>query len=113
LYETFIDSSAHLGKLFVAVVNSELSDKMMSYNRSESVTKNLYSFGGSYVAVEREYRDFSVPVAPSGGTVYLIIKQFEEIEVYVINVQRDVESIVLHLYEVCDLQGHHVENVLV
>jgi hypothetical protein len=54
MYETFWGLSTQLGNLFVAVGNSELSNKMAPYrtNQKVSVIKTCYSSGGSYVAVE-------------------------------------------------------------
>jgi hypothetical protein len=50
------------------------------YGGSRSVfIKTFYSSGGSCIAVERKYcREFVVHVAPSGNTIYRIVKQFGE-----------------------------------
>jgi hypothetical protein len=45
MYDIFTDSSTHLGQLFVAVGNTELSNNMASYDGSESVScQNLLLF---------------------------------------------------------------------
>jgi hypothetical protein len=80
LYEIFKESYTQLGKLFVAVGITELSNSMASYTTYQEVfIKTFYSFGYSCVAAERQYcRIFLFRVAPSRDAVCLIIKQFEE-----------------------------------
>jgi hypothetical protein len=53
-YIEFTDHFTHLAKLFLAVGNTELSNKM-SYKRrqKEFIIKTFYSSGGSCVAVVR------------------------------------------------------------
>jgi hypothetical protein len=75
------DIFTDLGKLFVTVGKTQLSNKMASYTKDQKmfVIKTFYSSGGCSVAVERQYlREFSVRVAPSRHTVYWIIKRFGE-----------------------------------
>jgi hypothetical protein len=81
LYEASTDNSAHLGKLFIFVGNTDLSNKMVPYTASQKVfvVKTFYCFGCSCVAADGQCRtEIFVPVAPSTGTVYLIIERFEE-----------------------------------
>lgn len=56
LYGTFIDHSTHLGNLFVAIGNTELNNKMVSYMTDQKVfiTTPYYS-GGPFVAVDRVF----------------------------------------------------------
>jgi hypothetical protein len=56
VYETFTDSSARLGKLFIAIGNTELSNKMLYVTDQKVFIKTFYCFAGSCVAVERQYR---------------------------------------------------------
>jgi hypothetical protein len=55
--EAFTDRFTHLGNLFVAVGNPNLSNKMASYTADQKVfvIKTIYATGCSYVAVERQY----------------------------------------------------------
>jgi hypothetical protein len=75
------------------------------------VIKIFYFFGGSFVAVEREYRrEFSLLAAPSGDIAYWTAGEFEEAGEREINVRRDINSCVLRFHKVRDLRKHHVEK---
>jgi Fe2+ or Zn2+ uptake regulation protein len=70
-----------LGKLFAAVCNNELSNKMASNMKDQKmfVIRTFYTIGGFCVVVDRLYhREFSVRVASSRDTVYRTIKQSGE-----------------------------------
>jgi hypothetical protein len=69
-----------LEKVFVAVGNTELRNKMASHTTDQKlfVIKTFYSSGGSWVAVGRQYRrDFFGRVAPSRDAICWI-KHSEE-----------------------------------
>jgi hypothetical protein len=68
-----------LEKLFIAVGNTELSNKMAMYTADKEAFISTYSSCGFYVAVETEYgREFSVRAAPSTDTLSRITEQSEE-----------------------------------
>jgi hypothetical protein len=69
------------GKLFAAFGSTGLSNKMAAYTTDQKAfdIDTFYSSGGSCVAADGQCRaEFSVPVAPSTGTVYWIIELSEE-----------------------------------
>jgi hypothetical protein len=54
---------------------------MVSYTKDKKMfaIKNNYNSGSSCVDVERQYRrKFSVCIAPSGATIWRIVRQYEE-----------------------------------
>jgi hypothetical protein len=66
--------------------------------------KTFYFFDGCRVFVEGEYRrKFSVRVAPSGDTVYWIIKQSEETGIVWDKRKKGCKQFVLHFHDVRDL----------
>jgi hypothetical protein len=88
-----------MGKVIIAVGNTELNNKLALHttNQKVFVNKIFCSSGGSYVAVEsRLRREFSVRVEPSRDSICRIIKQFEETR-SLINVRRGVN--VAYLFE--------------
>jgi hypothetical protein len=109
--------STHLGKLFAAVGNTELSYKMVPYMMDQEVFfyQNLLLFWWFLCSCgETKRREFSVRVEPSRDTIYCgLLNSLKKQEVRVINVPRDVNSFVLRSHKVRDLRGHHTENILV
>jgi hypothetical protein len=93
----------------VTVGSTELSKKMAAYTTGEEVFVIKTSSGCSRVGVKRQYRrQLCVYVAPSTG----LLNSLDKHEVFVINVQTDINSCVLRFHKVHDLRGHDRENVL-
>jgi hypothetical protein len=71
-----------LGKLLVNIDNTELSNKTASFMIVQEVfvIKPFSPYGGSCVAVKRQYQESYVHVTPLRDNIYWIIKECEETE---------------------------------
>jgi hypothetical protein len=105
-----------LGKLFVVIGNNEQNNKMALYMMDQEGVcyQNLLLLWWLLCCSgENVLESFLFMLHHQETLPTVLLNSLKKQEVCMINVQRDMNSIVLCLHRVCDLWGNHTENILV